>query len=144
MTVKAIPAGLQTVVPYLVVPDAAAQIDFLQRAFDAEVCFQHKTPDGRMLHVQLHLGDSALMMSDARPECAPTQAMFHMYVEDVDAAYAKAVAAGGVAVSPPEDMFYGDRTAGLDDPAGNRWHLSTHKEDVPEDELMRRAAALER
>ncbi|TDR82765.1 putative glyoxalase superfamily protein PhnB [Paludibacterium purpuratum] len=144
MSVKAIPDGFQSVVPYLAAQDASALIAFLQQAFDAQVCLLHKLPSGHVLHAQVRVGDCMVMTSDPQPksECKIGPAMLYMYVADVDAAYRKAVDAGGKSLSTPADMFYGDRSAGVEDPAGNQWYLATHIEDVPEEELIRRVQTL--
>jgi uncharacterized glyoxalase superfamily protein PhnB len=141
MVANACPKGFQTITPYLVVPDAAALIDFLRRAFDAEE--QHRTarPDGSIMHAQVKIGTSMLMMSGATPDWPARTSGLYMYVEDADRWYQRAVEAGAVSVLEPMDAFWGDRMGGVLDMAGNHWWIATHREDVPEDELARRAAA---
>lgn len=142
MSVKAIPEGYQTVTPYLAVHGAAALIAFLQRAFDAHERQRHALPDGRIINAQLRVGDSMMLIADAAPDRPPAPAMFYMYVEDVDGAYRKAVLAGGTSFREPADQFYGDRIAAVEDPCGNQWFLASHREDMTEEELVRRALEL--
>jgi PhnB protein len=144
--VKPIPDGYHTVTPYLVVNDAAKAIDYYKRAFDAKELFRMGGPQGKIGHAELQIGDSRFMLSDEMPnsECkAPqslggTTANIFLYVKDVDAAYKKAVDAGGKATMPPADMFWGDRYGKLSDPFGHSWSLATHKEEVAPDEMNRR------
>lgn len=142
MTVKAIPDGYHAITPYLVVNGAAKTIDFLQKAFGAEYAFEPmKRPDGTIMHAEITIGDSRVMISDATEQHPPMQSMLHLYVPDVDAFYRSAVAAGGTPVTEPADQFYGDRGGAVKDPSGNSWYIATHKEDVPPQELKRRADA---
>jgi len=140
--VKPIPEGHPAVTPYLVVRGAARTIDFLKNAFGAEFAFEPmKRPDGLIMHAELKIGDSIVMISDASERAQPTQCMLHLYVPNVDAVYQRAVQAGGVSTMEVADMFYGDRAGGVKDPAGNSWHIATHKEDVAPAELKKRAEA---
>jgi len=142
MAVKPIPEGHHTVTPYLVVRGAAKTIEFLQKAFGAEIAFEPmKRPDGLIMHVELKIGDSIVMLGDANERAQPIQSMLHLYVPNVDAVYQRAVQAGGVSTMEPSDMFYGDRTGCVKDPAGNTWYIATHKEDVQGAELKKRAEA---
>lgn len=141
MPVKPIPDGFHTITPYLVVHGAARLIDFLKEAFDAEVLDRMEQPDGTVNHAQLKIGDSMIMMGEGRDEWKPMPCSLYMYVTDTDALYAKAMAAGGESIMEPTDHFYGDRNAGVKDPSGNTWWIATHQEDVPPDELRRRAEA---
>lgn len=138
MGVPPIPEGYNSVSPYLVVEGAESMISFLQATFGAEVLRKMTRPDGAIGHAEVRIGDSVVMLADA----APTAPMLHVYVDDVDAAYARALEAGGTSLRAPEDQFYGDRSAGVVDAFGNQWWLATHKEDVSEAELARRAAAV--
>lgn len=137
---KPIPEGFHTVTPYLMVEDADGLITFLERAFEAELLDRHDTPDGDLMHAELRIGDSRLMMSQANDEWPAMPAMLHLYVPDVDTVFRRAIEAGGRAVREPEDQFYGDRSGGLVDPTGNQWWVSTHVEDVPPEEMERRMA----
>jgi len=143
MTTQPIPDRYHTVTPYLVVPDVVAVLDFVQRAFAAEVAECVKGPDGGVRHAEAVIGDSVVMMGQAGGEWQPKPACLYLYVEDVDAVYARAVAAGGASLREPADQFYGDRSGGVCDPAGNQWWIATHVEDVPPEELARRAAGSE-
>jgi PhnB protein len=142
MAVKPIPDGYHSITPYLVVPDAPKTIAFLKQAFGATTLFEPmKRPDGSIGHAELKIGDSPLMLSEANEQCPATRAMIHLYVPDVDATYKKALAAGATSVMEVADQFYGDRSGGVKDPAGNSWYVATHKEDVAPQELAKRAAA---
>ena len=143
MNVKAIPEGYHTITSYFAVRDAAGLIKFLKRAFDAREIELLAMPDGTVMHAQMQVGDSMVMIGHVPPD-TPEQklmpAMLYMYVNDVDAAYKKAIEAGGKSVMEPVDQFYGDRSGALNDPAGNQWWIATRKEDVSAEELMRRAS----
>jgi PhnB protein len=142
MAVKPIADGYHSITPYLVVPNAPKTIAFLKQAFGATTLFEPmKRPDGSIGHAELKIGDSPLMLSEASEQCPATQAMIHLYVPDVDATYKKALAASATSVMEVADQFYGDRSGGVKDPAGNSWYVATHKEDVAPQELAKRAAA---
>jgi PhnB protein len=141
MAVKPIPEGYHTVTPYLIVEGAQKLIDFLKQGFDAAERFSMPGPDGKIGHAEVQIGNSVVMLADASPRWKSTKTMLYLYVEDVDAVYKKAVAAGGKAVMEPANQFYGDRSAGVEDAFGNYWGIATHVEDVPMDELERRAEA---
>jgi PhnB protein len=143
MAAKPIPDGYHTVTPYLVVRGAAKTIDFLKNAFGAEIAFEPmKRPDGLIMHAELKIGDSRVMIADASDQHPPTQSTIHLYVPNVDAVYQRAVTAGGVSSMEPMDQFYGDRTSSMKDPSGNTWYIATHKEDVAPAELKKRAEAM--
>ena len=143
MAVKPIPEGYHAITPYLVVRGAAKTIDFLKKAFGAEVVFDPlKRPDGTILHTEVRIGDSCVMVSDGGDEHQPMPCMLYLYVLDVDASYRQALAAGGTKMKEPQDQFFGDRTASVKDPAGNQWEIATRKEDVAPAELKRRAAVM--
>lgn len=141
MAVKPIPDGYHTVTPYLTVDDPAVQIDFLQRAFDAEVKFQMKDDNGNIGHAEVKVGDSMLMVGPARNEWHPKPTNFYMYVSDCDGLYQKAITAGGKSVHAPVNQFYGDRNGAVEDPQGNQWWIATHVEDVSQAEMERRLKA---
>ena len=141
MPVKSIPDGYHAVTPYLIVEGAAALLEFVRDVFAAEEQLRMAQPDGSIGHAEVRIGDSAVMLADSGPEWAPMPAFIHLYVDDCDAVYAKALAAGGTSVREPADQFYGDRMATVRDPLGNMWGIATHVEDVPEEELAKRAAA---
>jgi PhnB protein len=148
--VKPIPDGYHTVTPYLVVQGAAAAIDFYKQAFGASELFRMNGPDGKVGHAEIRIGDSPIMLADESPQMgargpksiggSPISIM--LYVEDCDAVVQRAVAAGAKLTRPVQDQFYGDRSGGLEDPFGHTWYIATHKEDVPPEEMRRRAAAL--
>jgi uncharacterized glyoxalase superfamily protein PhnB len=141
MPVKANPDGYHSVTPYLVVDGAARLIDFLRQTFDAEEVERLAAPGNRIGHAELRIGDSRVMLGDARGEHKAMQAMLYVYVDDVDASFQHALAAGGSSVQAPTDQFYGDRSGGVKDPCGNIWYIATHIEDVSPAELKRRAQA---
>ena len=146
---KPIPDGYHAVTPYLIVKGAARAIEFYEVAFGARELFRMPRPDGRVGHAELQIGDSRLMLADEHPEIGArspqsiggSPVTIHLYVPDVDATVARAVAAGARLDRPVADQFYGDRNGGLTDPFGHVWFVATHKEDVAPDELERRAAA---
>jgi uncharacterized glyoxalase superfamily protein PhnB len=140
MTVRAIPEGYRTVTPYLITRDAGALIDFATRAFDAAERMRHMDGDGRIMHAEITIGDSIVMIGESNEEHPPAPATLHLYLEDADAAYERAIAAGASSLREPRTEFYGDRMAGVRDAAGNSWWLATHVEDVDPEEMKRRAA----
>lgn len=141
MSVKPVPDGYGTVTPYLVIPDVAKVIEFLKKAFDAtEPHPPHAAPDGRVMHAEVQIGTSRVMMDEPMGEFKPMPAMLHLYVEDCDALYKRAIEAGAAPVMEITDQFYGDR-GGVKDVAGNIWWISTDKEDVPPEEMVERAKA---
>lgn len=141
MAAKAIPDGYHSVTPYLVVEGAARLIDFLKRAFDAEETERLAAPEGQIGHAEVRIGDSVVMIGDARGQFAAMPTMLYLYVADADATYRRALDAGATSLQAPADQFYGDRSAGIVDPAGNRWYIATRIDDLSRDELERRAAA---
>lgn len=138
--VKAIPDGYRTITPYLLVDGVGSYIEFLKNGLGAEEVDRSETPNGTVIHAAVRIGDSMVMMGQAPPDGKPTSAMLYMYVQDVDAVYEQALAAGGKSIREPRDEFYGDRTGGVADPAGNQWWVATHLEDVDREEINRRAA----
>ncbi|MBR0672675.1 VOC family protein [Neoroseomonas soli] len=149
MTVSPIPAGYRSVTPYLCVDGAARAIEFYVKVFGAKERMRLTTPEGGVGHAEIEIGDSVVMLGDPWPEggfTAPagttTAIMVHVYVEDADAVFARALAAGADIVQPIETRFYGDRGGTIRDPFGQRWHIATHVEDVSEDEVRRRLAAM--
>jgi uncharacterized glyoxalase superfamily protein PhnB len=138
MAVKPIPDGYHTVTPYLTVADAEAQIDFLKNAFGGEETLRHKDDKGRVSHAEVRVGNSMLMIGQARDQWTPKPAMFYLYVEDVDATYKRAVEAGAKPIQEPTNQAYGDRTGGVEDSLGNQWWVGTHVEDVSSEEIERR------
>ena len=142
MTVKPIPEGFTTVTPYLQVPDIVAMLEFLQKAFDAKVTESTPGPDGKPRHAEVQIGNAKVMLGQSSEQWPPRPCSLYLYVEDTEAWYARAMAAGSTSIMPPADQFYGDRNAGIEDPQGNQWWIGTHIEDVSPEELERRMKAL--
>lgn len=141
MAVNPVPEGYHTVTPYLIVDDAAGVIAFLEKAFDAEVKSLARAPDGLIMNAEVQVGTSMVMLADARDGITKQAISLYVYVEDVDAVFARAAAAGGTVTMEPADMFYGDRHGGVQDPSGNNWWIASHIEDVGEKEIERRMKA---
>jgi len=139
MAVKPVPEGYHTVTPFLTLKDAAGAIEFYKKAFGAQERFRMPTPDGKVAHAELQIGDSVVMLSEALQEPV-TSASIYLYVPNADAMFDRAVEAGAQSTMPLADMFWGDRYGRLTDPFGVRWGIATHKEDVPPEEMGRRAA----
>lgn len=147
MAVKPIPEGYHSVTPYLIVDDAARALDFYKNAFGAVETMRLPAPGGRIGHAEMKIGDSTVMLADEYPAMGARSAKtiggspisLMIYVPDVDKLVAQAIGAGGTLVRPLANQFYGDRTGGIDDPFGIHWYLATHVEDVPPEELKRRA-----
>jgi PhnB protein len=146
---KPIPEGYHTVTPYLIFSGAGEAIAFYQRALGAEELMRIGGPGGKIGHAEIRIGDSRIMLADEHPELQAlspktiggSPVSIHLYVEDVDTAVERAVAAGAKLIRPVADQFYGDRIGDIEDPFGYRWFIATHKEDLPMDEIRRRAAA---
>lgn len=143
MAVKPIPEGYHTVTPYLMAENSEQLLDFLKRAFGATETFRHNDPDGHIRHCEFRIGNSPLMLSEAKAGYPATTAMYHLYVPNVDEVYQQAMRAGASSLREPTDEFYGDRSAGVLDLCGNQWWIATHIEDVSPEEVARRQAALE-
>jgi PhnB protein len=133
-----LPPGAHSVNPYLIVTDPDGVADFLVRVFGAKAG-QRSVFEGVTMRAEVTIGDSLVMIGNGRGTAVP--AMLYIYVDDCDAAYARAVAAGAESLMTPADMFYGDRHGGVKDAFGNSWWIATHIEDVAPDELARRHAA---
>ncbi|MDP9072328.1 MAG: VOC family protein [Actinomycetota bacterium] len=146
--VKPIPDGYPRVTPYLCVDGAAAAIEFYGSVFGAMERMRMPAPDGKIGHAEIQIGDSVIMLSDEVPEIGVhsprtiggSPVTLSVYVEDVDAVFALAVQGGAEVLSPVENQFYGDRSGQFVDPFGHRWNVASHVEDVPPDEMERRAA----
>jgi PhnB protein len=138
--VQAIPDTYGNVTPYLVVDGAEELMGFLQATFDAKIRGGDylKAPDGKVGHAEVEIGNSIVMLADVPPDGEAMKAMLNVYVEDCDAVYKKALAAGAESVREPENQFYGDRTSGIRDKWGNQFYISTHIEDVPPEEMEQR------
>ena len=139
--VKAVPEGYHTVTPYLVVQGAGKLIDFMKAAFGAQEIVLMPMPDGSIGHAELRIGNSMIMIGEARDQWKAMPTSLYLYLEDVDAVYARALAAGATAISEPKNQFYGDRSGAVLDLCGNFWWMATHVEDVSDEEMKRRMAA---
>ena len=139
------PKEYAAVTPYLVVEGADRLIAFMERVFGAVQAFPPMRDGGKIMHAEVRIGDSRVMLADASAEWRPLPGMLHVYVEDeVDAAYRRALDAGATSLREPADQFYGDRTATVRDAAGNVWSIANHVEEVAPEEIMRRAAAMKK
>jgi uncharacterized glyoxalase superfamily protein PhnB len=143
--VKAIPDGYHTITPHLTVRDANRALEFYKKAFGAEVLHVAPAPGGKVMHAALKIGDSILMLNDEFPEYggdrAPTAAAgsgvaLHIYLENVDAAFERALSAGATVKMPLMDMFWGDRYGTVIDPFGHKWSLATHNRDMSQEEMQ--------
>jgi PhnB protein len=143
MAVKAIPEGYHTAVPYLIVNDADKLLTFLKTAFNGKVKEEHRTPDGKVMHADVMIGDSHIMMGQANEKYRAMPGSVLLYVADCDALYNAALKAGAKSVQELKDQFYGDRSGGVEDPTGNHWWISTHVEDVSPEELARRMKTMQ-
>lgn len=150
MTVSPVPTGYHALTPYLIIDGATRALAWYTDAFGARESMRLPAPGGKIGHAEIEIGDSRIMLADEAPAHdakAPgafggSPVSLHLYVPDVDAAMAKAVAAGATMKSQPEDKFYGDRMGSLIDPFGHIWHIATHIEDVTTAEIERRMAAM--
>jgi uncharacterized glyoxalase superfamily protein PhnB len=151
MAVKAIPEGYHSMTPYLVCKGAAKAIEFYTRAFGATEFVRMPGPEGRIMHAEVKIGDSMLMLADENPErgavAPPTgtlarSASIMLYTDDVDATFKRALDLGASSIQTPTDMFWGDRMGNLMDPFGHQWAIATHKEDVTPEEMQKRMQAI--
>ncbi len=142
MTVHYLPTGYNSVNAYIITPQAHEVRAFLTTVFDAKEVGCINGPDGKIGHAELQLGNSRIMLSHGMPGSTPTAAVLVVYVPDADATYARAIAAGAESIRAPADQFYGDRSGGVKDTAGNQWWIHTHIEEVSFEEVERRAANL--
>jgi PhnB protein len=148
MSVKAIPDGYHSITPYITCRDAERAIDFYQQAFGATLKGGGvmKGPDGKVMHAELVIGDSVIMVSDEYPTFGSVSPQsiggsasgLHIYVEDVDSAFDRAVKAGAIVEMPVGDMFWGDRYGKLKDPFGHKWSIATHTADFSAEEMEHR------
>lgn len=143
------PAGYPSVTPYLIVRDAARAIDSYEEAFGATERLRLRTPEGKVAHAEIEVSGSPVMLADEMPEWGTrspetlggSPVAISLYVDDVDARFRRALAAGASERRPVQDQFYGDRSGTLIDPFGHEWMLATHQEDVAPEEMQRRFAA---
>jgi uncharacterized glyoxalase superfamily protein PhnB len=139
--VKAIPEGYHSLTPFLSLKGADQAIEFYKKAFGAEERGRFAGPDGKIMHAEIKIGDSIVMLGEAMMD-APSSGNVHLYVENADAAFERAVKAGATVKMPLADQFWGDRYGVVTDPFGQKWSIASHKEDVPMEEMRKRAAAL--
>ena len=147
--VAAVPPGYHTVTPYLVCRGASDAMEFYKKAFGAKEKVRMAGPDGKVMHAEMQIGNSMVMLGDEAPQQAATAPQtiggtatsIFIYGPDVDKLYARAIAAGATSEMAPMDMFWGDRFCKLADPFGHKWAIATHIEDVPPKEMRRRSAA---
>jgi PhnB protein len=147
---KPIPEGYHTATPYLVIQGAANAIEFYKKAFGATELMRMSGPGGKVMHAEIKIGDSPIMLGDEFPEMGVrgpkalggSPVSIFLYVEDVDALAKQALAAGAKELMAVQDQFWGDRYGKLEDPFGHVWGIATHKEDVAPDEINKRAAAM--
>jgi PhnB protein len=150
MAVQPIPEGYHSVTPYLIVNGAAKALDFYAQALGAEERMRMPGPGGKVMHAEIQIGDSVVMLADEFPEMGArspqsiggTPVGICLYVEDVDAVFKRAIAAGAKEERPLVNQFYGDRSGTIIDPFGHKWTIATHVEDVTPEEMGRRAAAM--
>jgi PhnB protein len=140
---SSLPEGMHTITPHLVCSNAAEAIAFYQKAFGATEMFRLPAPNGKLMHASVRIGDSTVMLADEFPECGSagpialkgTPVTLHMYVQDADAAFKRAVDAGATVKMPLQDMFWGDRYGVVVDPSGHNWSIAAHIRDVPKEEM---------
>ena len=143
---KPIPDGYRSVTPYMIIKGAGEAIEFYKKAFKAKERLRVPGPGGKIMHAEIEIGDSVVMLGEESPEMGAlgptsvggTPVSIHLYIDDVDQMFAQALAAGGKQERAVQDQFYGDRSGGLVDPFGHKWHLATHVEDVSPEEMDRR------
>ena len=137
-TVKPIPEGYHSITPIIQADGASEFIDFLKSAFDAREISRYGDPNGTIMHAEVQIGDSRIMLSDSSEEFKALPTRIQLYVNDVDTTYEKALEAGATSLRPPTDQFYGDRSGGVLDKWGNQWWIGTHKEDLTPEDIEKR------
>jgi len=150
MAVRAVPEGYSSVTPYLIVTGAADAIDYYTKVFGATELMRFPGPDGKIVHAEIKIGTSIVMLADEAPDrgyrspqsLGGSGTGIMLYVEDVDSVFARALAAGGKTQQAVTDQFYGDRSGSLIDPFGHMWTVATHVEDVAPEEMQRRMEAM--
>ena len=140
MKTNPVPKGYHTITPCLIAKGTPKVIDFMKRAFNAEEIEIHTGPDGSVMHAQYKIGDSIVMLGEARGEHQPLKSMLYLYVSDADKVFQQAVKGGGKVVAEMKDQFYGDRSGGIEDPVGNQWWIASRKEDLSPEDIKKRMA----
>ncbi len=143
MAIKTVPDGYHTVTPFINAKGVAKLIDFLKSAFGAEEIMRMPGPGGMVMHAEVNIGNSRLMLGEAT-QTPPMPGSFYLYVNDVDAMYKRATGAGATSQTPPTDQIWGDRMCTVKDSFGNTWSIATHKEDVTPEEMAKRMAKMNR
>lgn len=149
MAVKPIPEGFHTLTTHLVVNDGAKAIEYYKKAFGAKEIARMPGPHGKIMHAEIQIGDTRVMLNDESPEMGArspktlggSPVTLTLYVTDCDKVFKQAVAAGGTATMPMADQFWGDRYGTLKDPFGHQWAVATHKEDLTPEQMDERAQA---
>jgi PhnB protein len=141
MAVKAVPDGYHTVTPFINVKGVAKLMDFLKNALGAEEVMRMPGPGGTVMHAEVNIGNSRLMLGEAT-QTPPMTGSFYVYVNDADGVFKRAVNAGATSQAPPTDQFWGDRMGTVKDQFGNTWSIATHKEDVTPEEMAKRMAKM--
>ena len=149
MAVRPIPEGYSSITPYLIITDAARALDYYALAFGARELMRFDGPDGKIMHAEMQIGNSRIMLADESPQMGHkspqtlggTGTGLMLYVDKVDEVFTRALDAGASVMKPVENQFYGDRSGSLTDPFGHVWTISTHVEDVSEEEMQRRMEA---
>jgi PhnB protein len=147
MAVQPVPEGYHTITPYLAVENAPEAIDFYKRAFGAKERVRMPGPGGSVMHAELEIGDSVVMLSDPFPQASTkppkelggTSVSIMTYVDNIDSLYKQAIDAGATSLMEPDDMFWGDRFGSVQDPFGHSWTIATHVEDVSPEEMQKRS-----
>ena len=147
MAVKPVAEGQHTITPHLVVNGGEKALEFYQKAFDAKIGYVHKTPDGKVMHAEITIGDSKIFLADEFPgsgcssplKAGACSVILNLYMDGIDKLFEQAVSAGATVTMPLGDQFWGDRYGQLKDPFGHVWALGQHIEDVASDEMKRRA-----
>ncbi|HKQ98742.1 MAG TPA: VOC family protein [Candidatus Polarisedimenticolia bacterium] len=145
--VRPVPEGFHTITPHLVIDGAPRAMEFYKKAFGAEELKRIPGPGGKLMHAEMKIGDSVLMLCDEFPKYgavgpkSSSPVVIHLFVNDVDKVFSQAVAAGATAVMPPTDALWGDRYGKVTDPFGHSWSLATHKEDLTPQQIAERMKA---
>ncbi len=134
MSVKPIRDGFHTITPYIIVRNAPRLIEFLSAAFEGKLISRKNRPDGSVMHAEMRIGDSMLMLAEGTNDFTPMPVAIYLYVPNCDAVYERALTAGGDSLSECRDMPYGERFGGIKDPCGNIWWVATHIADLPAEE----------
>lgn len=139
MKPKPVPEGYQSVIPIMIVDNPEKLIDFIVKVFDGQEMHRYSGPEGKIMHAEVRVGDSVIMLGSSSEKYPANQSMLNIYTEDTDQLYKKAIEAGATSIMEPTNQFYGDRSAGVKDSFGNTWWIATHIEDVSDEEMKKRS-----